>query len=198
MSIYLYPSGGGVYEWKYMLVEAQKTSLSGAKVTLAKAKAAYTGKTIKASVKSVTLGGKTLTKGTDYTVSVKSGKKVGSYKVTVTGKGSYKGKATATFKIVKAANKLAKTKVTKSYKVKSLKKKAATVALPKAKFGKVTWKVAKNIAKDVLSLTESGKVKVKKGTQAGTYIMRLKANVKGTANYKALKNKTVTVKVTVK
>ena len=30
---------------------------------------------------------------------------------------------------------------------------AATIALPKAKFGKVTWKIYKNNAKKVLSLT---------------------------------------------
>ena len=198
MSIYLYTSGGGVCEWKYLLVKATKTSLAGAKVTLVKAKAAYTGKTIKPTVKSVVVDGKTLKAGTDYTVSVKSGKKVGSYKATVTGKGSYEGKATATFKIVKATNKLAKAKVTKTLKAKSLKKKVATIALPKPKFGKATWKVSKNTAKKVLSLTKAGKVQVAKGAKAGTYVIKLKANVKGTANYKVLKNKVVTVKVTVK
>ena len=41
-------------------------------------------------------------------------------------------------------------------------------------------------------------MKVKKGAKAGTYTIKLKANVKGTKNYKALKNKVVTVKVKVK
>ena len=77
-------------------------------------------------------------------------------------------------------------------------KKAATVALPKAKFGKVAWKVSKKDAKKVLSLTKSGKVKVRKGAKKGAYTIKLKASVAGTANYKALKNKAVTVKVTVK
>ena len=177
---------------------AKTASLAGAEVTLMKASAAYTGKTVKPSVKSVVVGGKTLKVGIDYTVSAKSGANVGSYKVTVTGKGAYEGTATATFTISKAANKLAKTKVTKSLKAKSLKKKAATIALPKAKFGKVTWKVSKKDAKKVLSCTKAGAVQVKKGAKAGTYTITLKANVKGTANYKALKNKTVTVKVTVR
>lgn len=198
MSIYLYTSGGGVYEWKYKLYEAQKASLSGAKVTLANASAAFTGYTIKPSVKSVVLDGKTLNAGTDYTVRAEDGVQVGSYEVMVTGKGSYEGTATATFKITKAANKLAKTKVTKTCKAKSLKKKAATIALPTAKFGKATWKVAAKDKKKALTLTKAGKVKVKKGAKASTYTIKLKANVKGTKNYKALKNKVVTVKVKVK
>ena len=136
MSIYLYTSGGGVYEWKYKLYEAQKASLSGAKVTLAKCECRrfpFTGYTIKPSVKSVVLDGKTLNAGTDYTVRAEDGVQVGSYKVTVTGKGSYEGTANATFKITKAANKLAKTKVTKTLKAASLKKKASTIALPTCK-----------------------------------------------------------------
>ena len=40
-------------------------------------------------------------------------------------------------------------------------------------------------------------MKVKKGAEVGAYTMKLKANVKGTANYKAIKNKVVTVKVKV-
>ena len=88
--------------------------------------------------------------------------------------------------------------MTKACKAKSLKKEAATIALPKAKFGKVTWKVSQNKTKKVLTCTKSGKVKVKKGAKAGTYIIKLKANVKGTSNYKALRNKVVTVTVTVK
>ena len=180
------------------IVGTAKVTLAGAKVTLAKTGAAYTGKTITPSVKSVVFNGKTLRSGTDYVVSAKSGKNVGSYKVTVVGKGSYEGTASATFKIAKAANKLAKTKVAKTLKAKSLKKKAATIKLPMAKFGEVTWKVSQNKTKKVLVLTKDGKVKVKKGAKAGVYTMKLKANVKGTSNYNALKNKVVTVEVKVK
>ena len=191
-----YQRVGDIYEATFTI--AEKTPIAGAKVTLAKASAVYTGKAITPSVKSVVLSGKTLKSGTDYAVSAKSGKNVGSYKVTVTGKGSYEGTASATFKITKAANKLAKTKVTKTLKANSLKKKAATIALPKAKFGKATWKVSQKDSKKALTLTKAGKVKVKKGAKANTYTMKLKANVKGTSNYKALKNKVVTVKVRVK
>jgi len=191
-----YQRVGNVFEAAFTI--AEKIPLADAKVTLSRASAAYTGKAITPSVKSVVLDGKTLEAGTDYTVSAKSAKNVGSYKVTVTGKGSYEGTANATFKITKAANKLAKTKVTKTLKAASLKKKAATVALPTAKFGKAAWKVSAKDKKKALTLTKAGKVKVKKGAKASTYTIKLKANVKGTKNYKALKNKVVTVKVKVK
>lgn len=191
-----YQRVGDIFEETFTVSE--KIPMADAKVTLTEASAAYSGKKILPSVESVSLGGKVLEEGTDYTVSAETGRGAGSYKVTVTGEGVYEGTAAATFKITKAANKLAKTKVSKTLKAKSLKKKAATVALPKAKFGKVAWKVSKNNAKKVLSLTKAGKVKVKKGAKKGTYTIKLKANVKGTANYKAVKNKLVTVKVKVK
>ena len=59
------------------------------------------------------LGGKVLRKNVDYTVSCKGGKKVGSYKVTVKGKGAYAGSKTATFKIVPKGTPITKEKSTK-------------------------------------------------------------------------------------
>ncbi|MCD8330009.1 MAG: hypothetical protein LUC27_04880, partial [Lachnospiraceae bacterium] len=70
---------------------------SFATVTVASSKT-YTGSAIKPTVK-VTVGGTTLTKGTDYTVSYADNTNVGTATVTVTGKGDYNGTATATFKI---------------------------------------------------------------------------------------------------
>lgn len=78
-----------------------KASVAKAKVTGVSKKYKYTGKAIKPAVK-VTLGGVTLKKGTDYTVSYKSNKKVGTATITITGKGSYKGTVKKTFKIVAA------------------------------------------------------------------------------------------------
>ena len=78
-----------------------KASVARAKVTGVSKKYKYTGKAIKPAVK-VTLGGVTLKKGTDYTVSYKSNKKVGTATITITGKGSYKGTVKKTFKIVAA------------------------------------------------------------------------------------------------
>lgn len=58
----------------------------------------YTGSALKPAV-TVTLGGKTLVSGTDYTVAYSSNTKVGRATITVTGKGVYAGTKTITFAI---------------------------------------------------------------------------------------------------
>ena len=71
-----------------------------AKATVAKvADQAATGKAIEPAPK-VTLGGKTLKKGTDYKLSYKNNVLAGTATITVTGKGNYTGTKAATFKIV--------------------------------------------------------------------------------------------------
>ena len=61
----------------------------------------YTGNELTQTV-TVTVNGKTLTVGTDYTVSGLTGTEPGSYPVTVTGTGNYTGKVTKSFTISKA------------------------------------------------------------------------------------------------
>ena len=61
---------------------------------------AYTGKVITPTSIKVKLGNKTLRKGIDYTVACKGGKAVGSYRVTIVGRGAYMGSKTSVFKIV--------------------------------------------------------------------------------------------------
>ena len=58
----------------------------------------YTGKALKPAVK-VVLNGKTLTRGSDYTVSYSYNTDIGTALVEVTGVGDYTGTATATFRI---------------------------------------------------------------------------------------------------
>ena len=79
----------------------------------------YTGKAIKPAPV-VKLGGKTLKKGTDYTVSYKNNKKVGKAAVTVKGKNSYEGSVSKTFIIRPGQNKIVKltSPKTKQLKVK--------------------------------------------------------------------------------
>ena len=74
------------------------TNLANSTVTLSKTSYTYTGKKLTPGV-TVKLGGKTLTKGTDYTVAYKNNLNAGTAKVTVTGKGKYTGSATANFTI---------------------------------------------------------------------------------------------------
>ena len=75
-----------------------KISISKASVTLSTSTYAYDGKAKKPGV-TVKLNGKTLKNGTDYTVSYSNNIKVGTAKVTITGKGNYTGSVSKTFKI---------------------------------------------------------------------------------------------------
>ena len=75
-----------------------RISISKASVTLSTSTYAYDGKAKKPGVM-VKLNGKTLKNGTDYTVSYSNNTKVGTAKVTITGKGNYTGSVSKTFKI---------------------------------------------------------------------------------------------------
>lgn len=75
-----------------------QTSLAKAKVKLSKTSYSYNGEAKKPTV-TVTLNGKTLKKGTDYTVSYKSNKNIGTAKVTIKGIGAYKGSVSKDFTI---------------------------------------------------------------------------------------------------
>ena len=78
------------------IAETTGTDISGAQVTAADV--TYSGKKQEPDVR-VTLDGKTLTAGTDYTAAYKSNIDAGTAKVTVTGIGDYIGRATGSFKI---------------------------------------------------------------------------------------------------
>ena len=89
-------TGKGNYTGTVQATFAIRVPMSKCKLTV-KAQV-YTGKALKPAV-TVKYGSKTLTKGTDYTVSYKNNKAIGTATVTVTGKGNYTGTAKATFKI---------------------------------------------------------------------------------------------------
>ena len=73
---------------------AEPTDISSATVTLNQSSFTYNGQSQRPTV-TVTLGDKTLTEGTHYTVTYSGdGINAGTYTVTVTGKGSYTGEAT--------------------------------------------------------------------------------------------------------
>ena len=75
-----------------------RISISKASVTLSTSTYAYDGKAKTPSV-TVKVGGKTLKSGTDYTVSYSNNIKVGTAKVTITGKGNYTGSVSKTYSI---------------------------------------------------------------------------------------------------
>ena len=73
--------------------------LNSCTVSLDKTQATFTGHNITPNV-TVKNGSTVLKNGTDYTVTYSDNAKVGTAKVTVTGKGNYKGTVTKTFKIL--------------------------------------------------------------------------------------------------
>ncbi|MBR1833127.1 MAG: fibronectin type III domain-containing protein [Ruminiclostridium sp.] len=86
----------------YMDADSETTSKAISSLSFSSISSkAYTGKAIKPSV-TVKDGTKTLVKGTDYTLSYKNNKNIGTATVTITGKGSYTGTKSLTFKIIPA------------------------------------------------------------------------------------------------
>ena len=100
-------------------------SIANAKVGLSAAAFTYNGKVQVPAIK--TIAGKALKSGTDYTAkwSNASSKNVGSYTVTITGKGAYTGVAKATYTINPKGTSIKKPKkAKKAIKVKWKRQKA--------------------------------------------------------------------------
>ena len=144
-------------------------SVANAKVELSATTFTYNGKVQKPSIKSVTVNGKKLVSGTDYTVTWQNAnpKNAGTYTLTINGKGSYKESKKVTFKI-------------------NAKKITPTVTLSKKSFvfnGKVQKpKVTVKDGTTVLA-TSNYTVKFASGCKkAGTYkiTVTLKGNYSGT------------------
>lgn len=92
-------TGKGRFEGKKK-VTFKITRASLSKATISKVGSqTYTGSAIK-PIPKVTFNGKTLKKGKDYKLSYENNTKVGAAKVTVKGKGNFKGSSTQTFAIM--------------------------------------------------------------------------------------------------
>ena len=184
------------------LVNAEKAiaskvvSLSNAKISISSS-CTYNGKAQQPSV-SVSLDGKTLSQGTDYTVGYANNTNAGAASVTVTGIGKYEGTASGKFTIAKANQSLtakASTKTVKKAKVKKKAQKVSGAIKVSGAQGKVTY--AKKSGSNKLSVASSGKITVKKKTKKGTYKVKVVVKAAGNGNYNAA-TKTATVKVKVK
>ena len=142
-------------------------SLAKADVSGIKNKA-YTTKAITQSP-TVKVGGRALKKGTDFTLTYKNNKAVGTATVTITGKGNYTGSIKKAFKITKAS--VAKAKVTGISKRYKYTGKAIKPAVKTVKLGNVTLKKGRDY-------TVSYKNNKKAGT--ATVIITGKGSYKGT------------------
>lgn len=176
LSFYKIDASSGAFSKK-----TYSTASSAAKVSGIKNKV-YTGKAVKQNPV-VKLDGKKLKNGTDYSVSYKNNKNVGTATVIITGKGNYKGKVTKKFKITKAANPLKVKPTSKKVKGSKLTKaKSFKIAASKGK-GKVSYKLGKKAKKAKIEVTSKGKVTIPKNCKKGTYTITVKAA--GSKNYKA-------------
>ncbi len=146
--------------------------------SLGTCKLSATSYTYNGSVKTPTVtvknaSGTTLTKGTSYTVTYASGRKnVGTYKVTIKGKGNYTGTRTLTFKIVPKAPSINKL---------TAKTKALTVTLNKQTTQTTGYEIQYATNKSFTSaktttVTNSTSTKTLSGLKAKTtYYVRVRA-----------------------
>ena len=153
----------------------------------------YTGKNITQSI-TVKYNGKTLKKGTDYTVSYSNNKKVGTATVKITGKGSYTGTITKTFKINPAKQEIQKlTAKSKAFFVDWAQKGSATgYEIQYATNSKFT-----SAKKVTITNNKTDKTTVSKLSGKKKYYVRVRSytTVKGTKYYGAWSaSKSVTTK----
>ena len=172
-------------------------------VVLSKTSYTYNGKVQKPSIK--TICGKSLKEGTDYEAkwSNNSSKNAGTYTVTVTGKGDYKGTGTAKYTIAKASNTMKIKAKTATVKRSAVKEKAQTLAVSKViaftNKGQGAKTYVKKSGNNKITINKiTGKVTVKKGLKKGTYKVKVKVKAKGNTNYKASAVKTVTFTIRIK
>ena len=154
---------------------------------------AFTGKNITQSI-TVKYNGKTLKKGTDYTVSYSSSKNIGTATVKITGKGSYTGTITKTFKINPAKQEIQKlTAKSKAFFVDWAQKGSATgYEIQYATNSKFT-----SAKKVTITNNKTDKTTVSKLSGKKKYYVRVRSytTVKGTKYYGAWSaSKSVTTK----
>ena len=153
----------------------------------------YTGKNITQSF-TVKYNGKTLKKGTDYTVSYSSNKNIGTATVKVAGKGSYTGTITKTFKINPAKQEIQKlTAKSKAFFVDWAQKGSATgYEIQYATNSKFT-----SAKKVTITNNKTDKTTISKLSGKKKYYVRVRSytTVKGTKYYGAWSaSKSVTTK----
>lgn len=159
-------------------------SVANLKISVASS-VAYTGKAVKPAV-TVKNGNKVLKNGTDYKVSYKNNKKIGTAAVVVTGMGNYNGSAKLSFKIVpkKAVLSAVQSKKAKTVSVKWKRDNTVTGYV-------IQYSTDKNFKKNVKKVTigknKTTSATIKKLRSKKIYYVKV-------ASYKKVSGKTYTGK----
>lgn len=175
-------------------------NLSKATIKLSQTSYTYDGKA-KTPAATVVLNGKTLVSSTDYTVSYSDNIKVGTAKVTVTGKGNYTGSKTATFTITKASNQAATSIICKKtvYKVAYGTKPFKINASSKGKMAFTSSKpkiasVKKGTGVVTIKNTGIATITIKAGNVSKKVTIKVSPKKQSVKSVKAVKGKKLTVK----
>ena len=155
--------------------ETEKADISRVTMTLSQTSYTYDGKAKTPSV-TVKLDGKTLVFNADYTISYSNNTKVGTAKVTITGKGNYMGSKTASFTIKKAD--ISKATMTLSQTSYTYNGKAKTPSVTVKLDGKT------------LALNTDYTISYSNNTKVGT----AKVTITGKGNYTGKKTVSFTIK----
>lgn len=180
-------------------VEKFDTDLAHANVALDASLFTYDGRTKRPGV-TVELGGSTLGKDSDYSVTYANNINPGTATVTVAGRGYYRGEQTVQFTIDKAGNtmKASGKKVTLRANANALQKKR-TITKSRAfsvRGANGVVRFAKKSGNKKISVSKTGKVTVKKGLKKGTYKVKVRVKAAGDTYHKSsAKTVTLTVKV---
>ncbi|MBQ6675225.1 MAG: leucine-rich repeat protein [Ruminococcus sp.] len=157
------------------------TAASIAKATVSGLKNKYyTGKAI-TQTPTVKLGSKTLKKGTDYTVTFKNNKAIGTATVTIKGKGNYTGTVTKTFKIIPKKTTLKTAASPKKGQLKVTYTKQTNIT-----GYQITYALDKNFTKSKASKSSAKLTKTISGLKSGkTYYVKVRTykTVNGTKYY---------------
>ncbi len=156
----------------------------------------YNGSAKLPEVKLVDREGTELVCDTDFIVKYSDNINAGTATVVIECRGKYEGTIISEFRILKATPTLKITSSSRTAKYSSVKKKSIYLSALTVKGAKGTKSFRKVSGSSKLTITKSGKIKVKKGTKRGTYRIKVKAASASTANYKyASTTRTITVRV---
>lgn len=147
-------------------------SIKKAKCTLKKNTYIYDGKAKKPSV-TVTLKGKKLKQGTDYTVKYKNNKKSGIATVLISGKGVYIGTVTKTFKILPKQTSFIKKISGNAGEIDLSWKKADSATGYEIRYS-TDSKMKKNVQKKVITKNKTTTLKIKKLKNNAVYYAQIR------------------------